>query len=139
MQSISRCYGGDPLYKDRLPSVEHGSRPLDSAFGGHFRDHRKKFSAFRTGWLGRRDSNCELAILRLTSIERVDLELDVIRRLKNTCFKGRLEAVFQVKVQRRRESGALENEFRELATSQGAEAGLRALQIPRVFSRQNRN
>jgi hypothetical protein len=33
----------------------------------------------------------------------------------------------------------LENGFRELAAVQGAEVGLRMLQIPRVFSRQNRD
>jgi hypothetical protein len=44
-----------------------------------------------------------------------------------------------VKVQSCRESGALENGFRELAAFQGAEVGLRMLQIPRVFSRQNRD
>src|SRR5450759_3445988 len=58
---------------------------------------------------------------------------------KNTCFKGRLETVSpseSTELQRMQRS---RERIWELAAFQGAEVGLRMLQIPRVFSRQNRD
>src|SRR5450759_3016435 len=58
---------------------------------------------------------------------------------KNTCFKGRLETVSpseSTELQRKRRS---RERIWELAAFQGAEVGLRMLQIPRVFSQQNRD
>ena len=53
---------------------------------------------------------------------------------KNTGFKGRLETVLpseSTELQRKRRSG---ERIRELAAFQGAEVGLKMLQIPGVFS-----
>jgi hypothetical protein len=58
---------------------------------------------------------------------------------KNTCFKGRLETVSpseSTELQRKRRS---RERIWELAAFQGAEVGLRMLQIPRVFWRHNRD
>jgi hypothetical protein len=58
---------------------------------------------------------------------------------KSTCFKERLETVSpseSAELQRKERS---REGFWELAALQGAEVGLRMLQIPRVFSRQNRD
>ena len=58
---------------------------------------------------------------------------------KNMCFKGRLETVSpseSTELQRKRRS---RERIWELATFQGAEVGLRMLQIPRAFLPQNRD
>jgi hypothetical protein len=73
------------------------------------------------------------------SVERVDFELYVSRRFKKHLFKGRLETVSPSEItelQRKRRS---RERIWELAAFQGAEVGLRMLQIRRVFSRQNRD
>ena len=58
---------------------------------------------------------------------------------KNTCFKGRLETVSPSESTELQRKGRSRERFLELAALQGAEVGLRMLQISRVFSRQNRD
>jgi hypothetical protein len=77
--------------------------------------------------------------LRGNSVERVDLELDVSRRLHHTCFKGRLETVSP------RESTELQRKWRfreriyERTALDGAEVGAGMLQIHHVLSQQYRD
>jgi hypothetical protein len=58
---------------------------------------------------------------------------------KNTCFKGRLETVSPSESTELQRKGRSRERFWELAAFQGAKVGLKMLQIPRVFSRQNRD
>ena len=58
---------------------------------------------------------------------------------KSNCFKGRLETVSPSESTELQRKGRSRERFWELAALQGAEVGLMMLQIPRVFSRQNRD
>jgi hypothetical protein len=77
--------------------------------------------------------------LRCNPVKRVDFELDVSRRFKKTCFKGHLETVLPSESTELRRKRRSRERIQELAAFQGAEVGLRMLQIPRVFSRQIRD